>query len=118
MRRERRDIRLLATGDLVSTAGDSAALIALLLELRTHGVGWVSAALGAELLPFVLFASYSGRLVDRLDNRRLLVVALAGQAAVAAPLAFVRNPFAVVGLFFCLNAVSTLVRPASNAMAS
>jgi MFS family permease len=97
-------------------AGDAAAMIALLLELRSHGVGWVSAALGAELLPFVLFASFSGRLVDRVDNRRLLVIGLAGQAIVAVPLAFARAPWLIVALFFGLNAVATLVRPASSAM--
>ncbi|HVT64866.1 MAG TPA: MFS transporter [Mycobacteriales bacterium] len=116
MQRERRDLGLLAGGSLVSVAGDSAAMIALLLELRSHGVGWVSAALGAELLPFVLFASFSGRIVDRVDNRRLLVMGLAGQAAVAVPLAFARSPWLVVALFFALNAVATLVRPASSAM--
>jgi MFS family permease len=116
MRRERRDIGLLAAGSLVSTAGDAAALVALLLELRSSGVGWISAALVAELLPFVLFAHFSGRLVDRVDNRRLLVIALAGQALVAVPLAFARSPWLVVALFFALNAVSTLVRPAANAM--
>ncbi|MGN6474362.1 MAG: MFS transporter [Mycobacteriales bacterium] len=116
MNRERRDIGLLAAGSLVSIAGDSAALIALLLELRAHGVGWVSGALGAELLPTVLFAWYSGRVVDRVDNRRLLVIGLAGQAVVAVPLAFARAPWLVVALFFVLNSVATLVRPAANAM--
>lgn len=91
-------------------------MIALLLELRSHGVGWVSAALGAELLPYVLFASFSGRLVDRIDNRRLLVIGLAGQAVIAVPLAFARSAWLIVALFFVLNAVSTLVRPASSAM--
>jgi len=91
-------------------------MIALLLELRSHGVGWVSAALGAELLPFVLFASFSGKLVDRVDNRRLLVIGLAGQAVLALPLAFARSPWLIVVLFFGLNAVATLVRPASSAM--
>ncbi|HVS66906.1 MAG TPA: MFS transporter [Mycobacteriales bacterium] len=112
----RRDIGLLAAGNLVSVAGDSAALIALLFELKHHGVGWVSAALGAELLPFVLFASFSGQLVDRLDNRRLLVLGLAGQAVIAVPLAFARAPWLVVALFFGLNAVATVVRPAGSAM--
>ncbi|HVT22889.1 MAG TPA: MFS transporter [Mycobacteriales bacterium] len=116
MLRGQRDIGLLAGGSLVSVAGDAAALVALLFELKGHGVGWVSGALGAELLPYVLLASFSGRLVDRLDNRRLLVVGLLGQSLVAVPLAFARSPVLVVGLFFALNAVSTLVRPAANAM--
>jgi MFS family permease len=115
-RRERRDVGLLAAGMTVSVAGDAAAVIALLLELRTAGVGWVSAVLAAELLPFVIFASYSGRLVDRVDNRRLLVGALLGQALVVLPLAFVRAPWLVVLLVFLLATVSTVVRPAVSAM--
>ncbi|HVY11820.1 MAG TPA: MFS transporter [Mycobacteriales bacterium] len=116
MRRERRDLGLLAAGTMVSVAGDSAAMIALLFELERHGVGWVSAALGAELLPFVLFASFSGRLVDRHDNRRLLVIALTGQALLAVPLAFARTPWLVIALFFALNTFATVDRPAANAM--
>jgi MFS family permease len=116
MQPERRDLSLLTAGTLISVAGDSAAMVALLLELRPHGVGWISAALAAELLPTVLLAWYSGRVVDRVDNRRLLVVSLAGQAAVAVPLAYARSPWLVVALFFALNGVATLVRPASSAM--
>lgn len=115
-RRSRRDVALLTAGLSVSTAGDAAALVAILLELRGAGVGWVSAALGAELLPFVLFSSLSGRIVDRMDNRRLLVASLALQGAVVLPLAFVRSPWLVVGLVFLVGTFSTVVRPATNAM--
>jgi MFS family permease len=116
MERERRDLLLLAAGTLASVAGDTAAMVALLLELRTHGVGWVSGALGADLLPAVLLAAPSGRLVDRVDNRRLLVIGLVGQALIAVPLALARSPWLVVALFFALSVVSTVVRPAANAM--
>lgn len=114
--RERRDVALLATGLTVSTVGDSAALVAILLELRGHGVGWVSGALGADLVPFVLFASYSGRLVDRVDNRRLLVISLIAQGALVVPLAFVRTAWLIVALVFAVATFSTVVRPATNAM--
>ena len=114
--RQRRDIALLTAGLSVSTAGDAAALVAILLELRSAGVGWVSAALGADLVPFVIFASLSGRLVDRLDNRRLLVAALALQGGVVLPLAFVRQPWLIVALVFAVATFSTVVRPATNAM--
>jgi MFS family permease len=115
-RRERRDLLLLSAGMLVSVAGDAAALIALLLELRTAGAGWVAAVLAAELVPFVIFASPSGRLVDRVDNLRLLVAALAGQAVAVVPLAFVRAPWLIVALVFVLASVSTVVRPAVSSM--
>lgn len=114
--RHRRDVALLVTGLSVSTAGDSVALVALLLELRTSGVGWVSAVLGADLVPFILFASFSGRLVDRVDNRRLLIAALAAQGALVLPLAFVRTAWVVVALVFAVATFSTVVRPAVSAM--
>jgi MFS family permease len=114
--RSRRDVTLLTAGLSVSTAGDAAALVAILLELRGAGVVWISAALGADLVPFILFAPLSGRLVDRVDNRRLLVAALALQGAVVLGLAFVRQPGLVVGLVFVVASFSTVVRPATNAM--
>lgn len=113
---QRRDVALLTAGLAVSTAGDAAALVALLLELRTAGAGWVSAVLGADLVPFIVFASLSGRLVDRVDNRRLLVAALAGQGVLVVPLAFVRTAWLIVALVFLVASVSTIVRPAVNAM--
>lgn len=112
----RRDLTLLSAGTTASIAGDAAAFVALLLELRHAGVGWVSAMLAAELLPFPLFASLSGRLVDRIDNRRLLVTTLLGQALVALPLAYARSPLLIVLLVFALSAISTTVRPAVSAM--
>src|SRR5579884_950671 len=112
MRRGRRDLWLLASGQAVSAAGDSAALIALLLRLRPSGSGWVAALLAAELVPFVLMAPVRGRLVARFETRRVLLVGLAGQALIAMPLALVAGPAASVVLFFCLNVVSTSVRPA------
>lgn len=115
-RHERRDLALLAAGMLVSVAGDAAAMIALLLELHTHGAGWISALLAAELIPYPVFASLSGRLVDRVDNRRLLVTALVAQAAVTIPLSQVHSPWAVVALVFVLTTASTAVRPAVSAM--
>lgn len=115
-RRERRDVALLASGIMVSIAGDAAALVALLLELRGAGVGWVAAVLAAELVPFILLSSVAGRLVDRIDNRRLLVGSLFGQALLVVPLAFVRTPWLVVALVFALASVSTIVRPSVSAM--
>jgi MFS family permease len=111
-----RDLVLLAGGQAISVAGDSAALVALLLRLRPDGSGWVAALLAAELIPFVVLASVSGRIVDAVESRRVLLVALVGQAAVAVPLAFVSAPAGTVALFAALNAFATLVRPATSAL--
>lgn len=116
MRAGSRDLWLLAAGQAVSTAGDAAALAALLLRLQPSGSGWVAALLAAELVPWLLFAPLSGRLVDRFETRGVLLVALAGQAVVAVALALVPGPAATIAVFFALNGFSTAVRPATSAL--
>jgi MFS family permease len=112
----RRDLTLLAAGQAVSVTGDTAALVALLLRLRPDGGAWVASLLAAELIPFVLCAPLSGRLVDRIETRRVLLIALFGQAVVAVPLAVFTRPVPTVAAFAVLNALSTLVRPATSAL--
>lgn len=111
-----RDLWLLTAGGFVSTAGDAAALIALLLRLRPEGAGWVSALLGAELVPAVVASHWFGRLVDSHDKRRLLVIALSGQAVVAVPLAVISTPWVTVALFLLMASLGALVRPATSAL--
>lgn len=112
----RRDLTLLAAGQAVSVAGDSAAMVALLLRLRPDGSGWVAALLAAELVPFIVCAPLSGRIVDRVETRSVLLFALLGQAAVAVPLAVFSLPGITVGLFAVLSALSSLVRPATSTL--
>jgi hypothetical protein len=38
----RADLNILTVGLAVSTAGDAAALVALLLRLQPHGSGWIA----------------------------------------------------------------------------
>jgi len=111
-----RDLALLTAGVAVSTAGDAAALTALLLRLHPDGSGWVSALLAAALVPIVVLSPVVGRLVDRIETRRLLLIALTGQAIVAVPLALVRSPAATVMLFAALGALTALVRPATASL--
>jgi MFS family permease len=111
-----RDLRLLAAGIGVSAAGDTAALVALLLRLRPEGSGWVAALLAAQLLPVVLLAPLVGQLVDRIETRRVLLVAVAGQAAAAVPLALVSGPEITIALFLVVGIFNAAVRPATNAM--
>src|SRR3954454_21354001 len=98
-----RDLRLLSVGVGVSTAGDALALVALLLRLRPEGTGWVAALLAAQLVPMVVLAPVVGPLVDRVETRRVLLVAVCGQAAVAIPLAFATAPALTIALFLVLG---------------
>jgi len=111
-----RDLRLLAAGIGVSAAGDTAALIALLLRLRPDGSGWVAALLAAQLIPTVLLAPVVGALVDRFETRRVLLVAVVGQALAAIPLAFVGGPVPTIALFLVVGICNAAVRPATNAL--
>jgi predicted MFS family arabinose efflux permease len=112
----RRDLRLLAAGVGISTAGDSIALVALLLVLRGSGSGWVAALLAAQLVPAVVLAPLSGRLVDRHETRRVLLLAVAGQAVVAVPLALATAPWLIIALFTALASFTAVVRPATSAL--
>ncbi|HEY6761069.1 MAG TPA: hypothetical protein VI318_16345, partial [Baekduia sp.] len=112
----RNDLRLLSAGIGVSTAGDSIALVALLLRLRPEGSGWLAALLAAQLLPTVLLSPVVGQLVDRVETRRVLLTAVCGQAVVAVPLALVSGPAATVALFLLLATFNAAVRPSTNAL--
>jgi MFS family permease len=110
------DVWLLTGGTFASSAGDAAAMIALLLRLRPDGAVWIAGLLGAELVPSVIASHWTGRLVDSHDKRRLLILALCGQAVVSVPLALFNRPWLTVTLFFLLAALGTLVRPATSAL--
>jgi MFS family permease len=112
----RRDLTVLAVGLAVSTAGDAAALVALLLRLRPEGSGWVAALLAGQLIPVILLASLAGIVVDRFESHRVLVIGLIGQAVLVLPLALVSSSLATVLLFAGLNAFATFVRPATSAL--
>ena len=86
-----RDLRLLSGAVALSAAGDL--LLIVVLSLHVHdltGSGYAVAALFAALMaPIVVLAPVAGRLVDRVENRRLLLVVSLAQAVVATGLVFV-----------------------------
>src|SRR3954466_8169138 len=112
----RRDLNVLAAGLALSTAGDAAALVAPLLRLQPHGSGWGAGLLAAELIPYVVLAPLTGRVVDRFETRSVLLVALAGQAILCVPLAYASPLWATIALFAGVTALSAFVRPATSAM--
>jgi len=83
LRRER-DFRRAYVSQLIALGGDWFAVIPLLVllpELTGSGL-WGALVLTADTLVFALVAPYAGTVVDRLDRRRVMVVAnLAGGAA-------------------------------------
>lgn len=84
LRREK-DFRRTYLAQLIALGGDWFAIIPLLVLLpQLTGTGvWGAAVLAADTLVFALVGPYAGTVVDRLDRRRVIVVAntVAGLAA-------------------------------------
>ncbi len=101
-----RDVFLVAGARAVSWLGDEVAIVALMLSAQSHGhgAGTVAALLIANALPTVALAGLVGRLVDRYDNRVLLVSSGAAQAVVCALLAFTSSQLLVLVLLALLGA--------------
>jgi MFS family permease len=108
--RESRDLRLVTLGNVVSSLGSQATLVALPYQLyvETHSALLVGLLGAAELIPLASMALIGGAIADRMDRRRLLLadqiglVASAGGLALAA---FIGHP-AVVTLYLLGGALA------------
>jgi MFS family permease len=87
--RSSQDLRIVIGAKAISLLGDEVATIALVLRLQAEGAGAtaVAALLIANLAPIVLLTGVVGRLVDRRDNRSLLLASSTAQAVVCVALA-------------------------------
>jgi predicted MFS family arabinose efflux permease len=95
--RDSRDMRLLISGEVLSGLGTQAALVALPYQLYTQtGSAFLTGLLGAvELVPLVTAALLGGAVADRMDRRRLLLlaqIALVACASALAALTFAGSP--------------------------
>jgi hypothetical protein len=106
--RRSRDYRVLELGAIVSGLGTQAALVAVPYQVYvlTHSTALVGLIGAAELGPTVLVSLFGGAIADRVDRRRILLVAQIGTALSAsalAVLAFAGRP--PVWLIFVLAAL-------------
>ncbi|CRK58694.1 transporter, putative [Alloactinosynnema sp. L-07] len=113
----RRDLLLVASGSAVSMFGTAVTLIVLLLHAKTFGSFAVVSVLIAEFVPVTLGAPLAGLLVDRLPNRRLMIIGQVVQAgAVIGVVAVLHTlPLVLVMLVF-LGCGTAVVNPAAAAM--
>ena len=118
MTRASRDLRLLAGAVALSAAGDM--LLVVVLALRVHdltGSGFAVAALFAALMaPIVICAPLAGRLVDRTETRRLLLVVSLAQAAVAGALVFDGGLAPILALGALLGVGAAVAGPAEASL--
>lgn len=108
----RRGVWLVASARAISWLGDEVAAIALTLRLQPHGAGVVAALLIANMLPMLVLSGVVGRMIDRVDNRALLVSTGLAQAAICVILAETSGTTAVLGLV-CLLGVGQAVNSAT-----
>jgi MFS family permease len=115
---ERRNVRLVTGAVGLSALGDFFALVplALYLERETGSALVVAGLFFALWSPSIALAGPAGLLADRLDPRRVLIVASLAQAAIAVALAFAGSPAAVLALAVALGAGSALSAPAEFAV--
>ncbi|MGW0216749.1 MFS transporter [Micromonospora chokoriensis] len=112
------DVWLAATARGTTTCGDFLAATALALALQGAGAGGlaVSGLLLAATLPLVVLAPLTGRLVDRVDSRTLLVTVGLAQAVICTLLAVAEHPIVVVGLVALLACGLAVTQPCLAAL--
>jgi MFS family permease len=114
-----RDLRLLAGAAGVSAVGDFMAIFPLILHVqqRTGSAFAVSALIFALWGPVVLAAGIAGALVDRFENRAIVIVVSLGQAAVVlAMLAGIDSLWALLPLMVLLGFGVAVSQPAEFAL--
>jgi MFS family permease len=120
--RESRDLRLVVVGNLVTSLGAQATLVALPYQLyvETHSALLVGLLGAVELLPLVTMALIGGAVADRMDRRRLLLldqIWLVLTAAGLAVAAYLGQPavitlYALGGLLAGFTALQSVTRSA------
>src|SRR5688572_4623920 len=113
-----RDLRLLSIAIALSAAGDM--LLNVVLALRVHdltGSGFAVAGLFAALMvPVVVLSPWAGRLVDRVETRRVLLLVSLVQVAVAGALVFADGVASILALTALLGATAAVASPAEAAL--
>src|SRR5947209_19999011 len=87
--RASRDFRLLMIGDVVSSLGTQAALVALPYQIyvTSHSATLVGLLGAFELGPMIVVSLVGGAVADRADRRRVLIAAQFGVIAASVALA-------------------------------
>jgi MFS family permease len=118
---QERDFRYLWFAGLLSDAGDWMLLIALPIVVYglTGSALGTSVAFLAELVPGIVLAPFAGRLADRADRRRVMLVVTILQALSLLPLLLAGSDsgLAIVYAVIAVQAsLATLFDPAKNAL--
>lgn len=99
------DLSVVVTARALSLLGDEVATLTLTLRLQSHGAGpgAVATLFIAALVPLVLLAPLTGRIVDSYDSRRLLLITGLVQAGLCVLLSAQTGTTAILGLVLLLG---------------
>src|SRR5689334_859308 len=112
-----RDIRLVLPARALSYAGDSIALIALMLRVSDgHGPAAITALLLAFAVPTVAMIPFAGRIVDGFDSRTVLVWSGLLQVVAGVGLPFVHGLVHTLLLVCVLQVGQAVAGPAWGAL--
>ena len=110
--------RLLAAMS-VSSFGDWVGFVAVTAIVQGLGGGIASLAISgvmlARTLPAFLFGPIAGSLIDRLDRKKIMIVADIGRATLYLSMAFIGKLWAIYLLSFVIECLSLLWGPARDA---
>jgi MFS family permease len=114
------DFRRLYAAQLISFGGDWFMTVALfgLVHSLTHSAVFVALTITVPELAFFLLSPVGGALADRLDRRRLMIVADLARASLCLPLLLVHSRGTVWLVFVLLASISVFTacfEPASSA---
>lgn len=119
-----RDVWVAAIAKAISYTGDGITMIVLALTLQTRGDNGfgVAAVMLAGTLPVAVLGPWAGRLVDRLDSRKVLVTVGLIQAALSTALALIAptrwsyTPVLMVALMSLIACGLALIQPTLAAL--
>ncbi|MEW6058791.1 MAG: dTMP kinase [Actinomycetota bacterium] len=107
--------RLLAA-QTVSSLGDWVGFAAITtLVLRLEGEFAVPGVMMARMLPSVLLGPIAGVLVDRIDRKKMMIVADLSRGALYASMPFLGNVWAIFLLSFVIESLALVWTPARDA---
>ncbi|HEU5006953.1 MAG TPA: MFS transporter [Jatrophihabitantaceae bacterium] len=99
------DLPVVVVARALSLLGDEVAALTLTLRLQSHGAGpgAVATLFIAALVPLVVLAPLTGRVVDSYDSRRLLLITGLVQAGLCVLLSAQTGTAAILGLVLLLG---------------
>ena len=114
----RRGLPLLVGAVGISMFGDMLAFVPIALHIQERSASGlaVAAMFVALWSPMFFFAGPAGLLVDRYEPRRVLLLAVSAQAAVATVLAFTSGTALILALVALLGTGAALAQPAEFAL--